>query len=252
MGHMNKKFSFGYTLIVVFVLFVAVLGIGLLYKKDYKEFYLLRINPLEDHQFNSDDLKKLLIESDIWMLGDSRVQMWNEELISELGSVANLGIDGQTSEQSLLRLKSYLEIDTPKILFVEVGINELKIIGVDQGLTNMILDNFYNNMKSIAEICHNNNITLILANVFPVGKIEIIRRPVWNKTVNQAIKEVNSTLEEYCNNNEIYYFDAYHILSDDGELVNSEYQKDFLHINVMGYEALSKNLKELINKIINP
>jgi lysophospholipase L1-like esterase len=107
-------------------------------------------------------------------------------------------------------------------------------------------------MKSIAEICHNNNITLILANVFPVGKIEIIRRPVWNKTVNQAIKEVNSTLEEYCNNNEIYYFDAYHILSDDGELVNSEYQKDFLHINVMGYEALSKNLKELINKIINP
>ena len=178
--------------------------------------------------------------------------MWNEELISELGSVANLGIDGQTSEQSLLRLKSYLEIDTPKILFVEVGINELKIIGVDQGLTNMILDNFYNNMKSIAEICHNNNITLILANVFPVGKIEIIRRPVWNKTVNQAIKEVNSTLEEYCNNNEIYYFDAYHILSDDGELVNSEYQKDFLHINVMGYEALSKNLKELINKIINP
>ena len=70
MGHMNKKFSFGYTLIVVFVLFVAVLGIGLLYKKDYKEFYLLRINPLEDHQFNSDDLKKLLIESDIWMLGD--------------------------------------------------------------------------------------------------------------------------------------------------------------------------------------
>ena len=50
MGHMNKKFSFGYTLIVVFVLFVAVLGIGLLYKKDYKEFYLLRINPLEDHQ----------------------------------------------------------------------------------------------------------------------------------------------------------------------------------------------------------
>ena len=238
-------------ILFAFFLLLTAIGVGSLYKRDYKSFYLLRINPLEDHRINPDELKTELIESEIWMLGDSRIQMWNPELISEAGKAANLGIDGQTSEQSLLRLKSYIEIGTPEILVIEVGVNELKIIGVDKGLTSMILDNFYGNINAIIEICRNKDITLILANIFPVGKIEMTRRPVWNKAVNQAIKTVNDTLESYCDDHEIFFFDAYSLLSDDGETVNSEYQADFLHINKRAYEVLSKALVDQINHIRN-
>jgi lysophospholipase L1-like esterase len=251
MGLMKQGTIIRCLIIFAFILLVTAIGIGSLYKRDYKAFYLLRINPLEDHRINPDNLKGELIESDIWMLGDSRIQMWNQKLISESGTAANLGIDGQTSEQSFLRLKSYIEIDTPEILVVEVGINELKIIGVDKGLTNLISDNFYSNIKAIIEICQNNDITLILGNVFPVGKIELTRRPVWNESVNEAIKTVNDTLASYCDDKEIFYFDAYGILSDNGETVNPEYQEDFLHINKRGYEVLSKALVEQINYIRN-
>lgn len=251
MGLMKRGAIVRCLIIIAFFLLLTAIGIGSLYKRDYKSFYLLRINPLEDHRINPDNLKAELIESDIWMLGDSRIQMWDAKLISESGSAANLGIDGQTSEQSLLRLKSYIEIDTPDMMVVEVGINELKIIGVDRGLTTLITDNFYSNINSIIEICQKNDITLILANVFPVGKIEMTRRLVWNKAVNETIKTVNDTLESYCDDQEIFYFDAYSLLSDNGETVNTEYQEDFLHINKRGYEVLSKALVEHIYYIRN-
>lgn len=251
MGLMKQGTIIRCLIMFAFILLLSAIGIGSLYKRDYKLFYLLRINPLEDHRINSEKLKTKLIESDIWMLGDSRIQMWDYRLLSESGAAANLGIDGQTSEQSLLRLKSYIEIDTPEIMVVEVGINELKIIGVDRDLTSLIVDNFYSNIIAIIEICQNNDITLILANVFPVGKIEITRRPVWNNAVNEVIKTVNDTLASYCDDIQIFYFDAYSLLSDNGETVNSEYQENFLHLNKKGYEVLSKALVEKIRNIRN-
>jgi lysophospholipase L1-like esterase len=249
MGNVNRRPYFRCLIMFALTLLLAAFGMGSLYKRDYKSFYLLRINPLEDHRINQKEINKALVESEIWMLGDSRIQMWDEKLISESGSAANLGIDGQTSEQSLLRLKSYLEVETPEILIVEVGINELKIIGVERELETMILDNFYINIKAITEICQDKGIALILANIFPVGKIEITRRPVWNKSINEAIKTVNATLRTFCDNNKISYFDAYSILSENGETVNLGYQEDFLHINKLGYEVLSKSLMKQINQI---
>jgi lysophospholipase L1-like esterase len=91
---------------------------------------------------------------------------------------------------------------------------------------------------------------MVLINIFPVGKIELSRRLVWNKAVNEAIINTNQRLQSYCDDIRVYWFDAYSILSENGETVNTEYQSDFLHINNRGYEALSRELKEQINRIM--
>jgi lysophospholipase L1-like esterase len=232
------------------VIAVLVLSLALLYRHDYKSFYLLRINPLEDHRLDQSEIPAILQQSDIWLLGDSRIQMWNKDLLSESGAIANLGIDGQTSEQVLYRLRSYLNIDTPNLLIVEVGINELKIIGVDKGLAPSIVNNYYENLESLLEICKDSRVELVLINIFPFGNIELTRRLVWNRYVGQTILEANQKIQSYCDGIQVHYFDAYTILSSNGRTVNREYQEDFLHLNELGYEVLSRELLPIVNNIM--
>ena len=221
-----------------------------IYKDNYKTYNLLKVDPLETGGLKAENLEATLNKSDIWMLGDSRVSRWNEELLKDSTEIANLGVEGQTSAQVYYRFKTYLETDTPSLVILEVGINELKIIGLDKNLTSSITEQYYRNIESIIQICRDKNIRMVLINIFPVGKIEFSRRLVWNKAVNETINNANQRLKSYCDDNQVYCFDAYSILSDNGETVNTEYQSDFLHINNRGYEALSRELKKQINKIL--
>ena len=123
------------------------------------------------------------------MLGDLRIGRWDQDLLSGDIKVANLGIEGQTSSQVYYRFKNYLEIDTPELVIVEVGINELKVIGFDKTLAKSITENYYRNIEAMISLCAENDIQMILINVFPVGKIELLRRLVWNSSVNETIME---------------------------------------------------------------
>jgi len=239
-------------LILLLLLVTVASGIAFLhiYKNNYKTYILLRVDPLETGGLKAENLETTLSKSDIWMLGDSRVSRWDEELLKDNNEIANLGVEGQTSSQVYYRFKTYLETATPPLVILEVGINELKIIGLDKNLTSSITDQYYRNIESIIQICRDKNITMVLINIFPVGKIELSRRLVWNRAVNETIINANHRLQSYCDDIQVYYFDAYSILSENGETVNTEYQSDFLHINNSGYEALSLALKEQINKIL--
>jgi len=239
-------------LILLLLLVTVASGIAILhiYKNNYKTYNLLRVDPLETGGLKADNLEATLGKSEIWMLGDSRVRRWDEELLKDTVEIANLGVEGQTSSQVYYRFKSYLETSTPSIVILEVGINELKIIGLDKNLTSSITDQYFRNIESIIQMCRDKNIRMVLINIFPVGKIELSRRLVWNKVVNEAIIKTNQRLQSYCDDIRVYWFDAYSILSENGETVNIEYQSDFLHINNRGYQALSRELKEQINKIL--
>lgn len=242
------------SLILILLLLVVIVASGIailhIYKNNYKTYNLLRVDPLETGGLKAENLEATLSKSDIWMLGDSRVRRWDEELLKDNTEIANLGVEGQTSAQVYYRFKTYLETATPSLVILEVGINELKIIGLDKNLTSSITDQYYRNIESIIQICRDKNIRMVLMNIFPVGKIELPRRLVWNKAVNATIINANLKLQSYCDENQVYYFDAYSILSANGETVDTEYQSDFLHINNRGYEALSTELKEQINKIL--
>ena len=247
--------KFGMTSLILLLLLLLVTvasGIAILhiYKNNYKTYNLLRVDPLETGSLKAANLEATLSHSDIWMLGDSRMKRWNEALLNDTIEIANLGIEAQTSSQVYHRFKIYLETATPSVVIIEVGINELKIIGLDKNLTASITDQYFRNIESFIQICRNKNIRMVLINIFPVGKIEISRRIVWNKAVNETIINANHRLKSYCDDNQVYYFDAYSILSDNGETVNAEYQSDFMHINNSGYEALSRELKKMINKIM--
>ena len=244
----------GLTLIIL-ILLLLIVAFGFItlntYKYHYKAQNLLRIDPLGNNSLRTETLDSVLADADIWMLGDSRIGRWKQELLTGDIKVANLGIDGQTSSQVYYRFKNYLEIDKPRIVILEVGINDLKVIGLDKNLAKSITATYFRNIEAMISLCAENDIKMILINIFPVGKIELLRRLVWNKYVNVTIKEANERLKSYDDNNHVYYFDAYTLLADNGETVNPEYRADFLHINQKGYEVLSRELIKQIKTITN-
>ena len=241
------------SIVLILLLFILIVAFGFItlntYKSNYKAQNLLKIDPLGNSSLPMETISAVLGDADIWMLGDSRIGRWNQELLAGDIKFANLGIDGQTSSQVYYRFKNYLEIDTPELVIVEVGINDLKIIGLDKNLEKSITGNYYGNIEAMVSLCSENDIKVILINIFPVGKIELLRRLIWNRFVNETIREANDRLKSYCDNNLVYYFDAYALLADNGETVNPEYEDDFLHINKRGYEVLSRELIKQINMI---
>jgi lysophospholipase L1-like esterase len=231
-----------FAVILLFVLMLSAISI-FLFRKYYQSYKLLRYDPLEENKIDSVILPLPKENADIWLLGDSRISQWNIEFLSSIeGNIENLGIEGQTSSQVLNRLRNYLEIRIPRWIILEVGINDLKLIGLNKELAPSIKEGCYRNITSIIELCKEKNLNLILINIFPTGKIEMLRRFVWNSSVDSAIIQINKRLKSYCIENDIFYFDAYTILSNDKSTVEKTFQNGFLHINEFAYKVLSANL----------
>jgi lysophospholipase L1-like esterase len=220
-------------------------------RKYYLSYNVLRLDPLEDSSFKKDLLIPRNNVTNIWIIGDSRVAKWNTDLLSPLdANIVNLGIEGQTTSQVLGRLKNYLETENPQWLILEVGINDLKVIGLNEGLTDRVMEGCLGNIFKIVELCQAKNVNIIIINILPIGNIELARRIVWKSSVDQAIAEVNRKLDSFCKNNGILFFDTNPILCTDKLKIKEQYQNGSLHLNDKAYEVLSKNLiKEFGPKI---
>lgn len=201
--------------------------------------------PLEENITNQNILSESNRDTDMWLFGDSRISRWNENDFSSIaGKAINFGIEGQTTAQVLIRFKNQLAKATPRWVLLEVGINDLKIIGLDRKQAGVIKETCYSNIISMVKLCKEHNVNVIVINIFPTGNIEFLRRFVWNASVDLAIVEINDRLKSYCTNNDVFYFDAYSLLTGLGSdnIVKKMYQEDFLHINGDAYELLTKNL----------
>ena len=231
--------------ILIAGLVIAGITSYILIKKYYLAYNLLKLDPLEEK--SSEIINSTYSESNdgIWLTGDLRIARWDPELFPSFGlRVSNFGIEGQTTSQVLLRFKNQLVKATPRWVLLEVGVNDLKIIGIDRDQADVIKETCFSNIISVAKLCKEHNINIIVINIFPTGEIEFLRRFIWNASVDMAIVEINDRLKSYCINNDVYYFDAYDLLTglSTDRTVKKMYQEDFLHINEEAYKLLTKNL----------
>jgi lysophospholipase L1-like esterase len=216
----------------------------LLYKKNYFRYNLLRLDPLEEGNIDKTQLKTNAAIN-IWLIGDSRIAHWNKKMLIDSNikqNVVNLGLSGQTSRQVLHRFKNHLEFGIPSWIILEVGINDLKMIGLSKKQSEQISTGCYENIISIIELCRINSIKVICISIFPTGKIEFIRSLIWNSEIKYKIIEINKKLRRYCIENSINYFDAYKLLVGKNNMVRKDFRNGFLHLNNQAYLFLSENL----------
>lgn len=183
----------------------------------------------------------------VLLLGDSRIWQWKEPPQLARGQFVNRGVGGETTAQVLLRLqRDALELK-PDVAVIQVGINDLKCIGVfpDHGAS--IQAHCVRNIREICERLVAARTRVLLLTVFPVGDVGVARRLVWSEDIERAVEGANRIFQSW-DMEGLRVVDCDAVLKNEGRVRRDLYE-DTLHLNADGYAELNallaRELREL-------
>jgi lysophospholipase L1-like esterase len=212
-----------------------------IYASLYGKELLTRIDPIYGNTNN------VLKTTRFCFIGDSRIAHWKiPDSILSSSQMINLGIDAQTTSQVLYRAKDYFSKYKAEYVFIQVGINDLKVIGFYPEKEDYIVNTTINNIKALMDLCLENSSNPVFLSIFPSGKVELSRALFWNSKIDKAIVKVNTTITEYCKRNRIQVIDSYKLLANSKGKVEDKYQNGCLHINEKGYNILNTELNNFL------
>jgi lysophospholipase L1-like esterase len=211
----------------------------------YSQLNGLRLDPLGLDSFSGTPQTEL--QSDtvrVVFFGDSRAANWNAPDIDGF-EFLNRGIRSQTSVQTIERYDEHLRPLSFDILVLQVCINDLKTIPLFPTRKDGIIANCETNIQQITTSAVEQGATVILTTVFPAGPVPLEREIFWSAEIPDAIIEVNTFINSL-GGDRVIIFDAYTILADENGEIQEAYRFDELHLNSAGYEALNKELIQLL------
>jgi lysophospholipase L1-like esterase len=176
--------------------------------------------------------------------GDSRAAEWPAPIIPDLKFV-NRGIGAQTSAQVAGRFAAHITPLHPRVLIIQVGINDIKTILLFPDDAAQIVADCQAYIKQIVELARQQNIAVVLTTVMPRGAVPLERRWYWNSAADQAIIDVNAYIASL-QSQQVLVLDTAAVLADEHGAMRAEYQRDFLHLNAAGYAALNRELERIL------
>ena len=217
-------------------------------KQYYRELNQTRLDPLglNDHPIDAQPVTNTK-QTRVVFLGDSRAASWIAPNLNQYEFI-NRGIGSQTSVQTLQRFTYHVSSLKPKIVIIQVGVNDLKTIALFPERRNAIVANCQGNIKRIVEESRKLGAVVIVTTIFPVGEVPLERKAFWSDDISLAIKEVNAYIATLAEEKTIV-FDTFPILGDSQGVILPKYRRDELHLNAQGYEILNQNLSQLLNTI---
>lgn len=172
--------------------------------------------------------------NEIVMLGDSITEQndWNAS-ITVRTPIRNRGISGDTSDGVLQRLEEIIQ-SRPSVLFLLIGTNDLWTSNTPEKTAS----NINKITKSIKR--QSPNTLLFVQTIFPVNK---------DVHLNQKVKETNQLIRKLATTNGIELIDTYQLMVDENGRLNVDYTPDGVHLNSLGYEVWSTELKTQLDKL---
>jgi lysophospholipase L1-like esterase len=170
-------------------------------------------------------------QADIVILGNSLTEWvdWNE-LLGRTG-IANRGIAGDVTYGYLQRME-YVYKFSPKICFVEGGINDL--------YANVPVDVVFENYVNIVEELRKHNIV-------PVITSTLYTSTKWHSAVakNKEVARLNSRLAAYAQKQNVEFINLIPLMTANN-LLRDELTYDGLHLTAAGYEIWGKEVEKVL------
>ncbi|MDR2484180.1 MAG: GDSL-type esterase/lipase family protein [Treponema sp.] len=195
--------------------------------------------------YNKNNIISLTYERgdfDILMLGDSITNNGNWNELFKNKKIANLGINGDTTEGVLNRLSDVYLLNPRKCLLM-IGINDLH--------GNRSVEDILENYRKIVREIKQHDITLIIQPVLHLGEKYHINhtagknRNDW-ENINKKVQRLNKELEKMANGYEAEYIDLNKELSVNNILIEKYGAEDGLHISQPGYEKWAEIIRPFI------
>ncbi|WP_081503701.1 GDSL-type esterase/lipase family protein [Treponema primitia] len=205
------------------------------------DLHVLKIYPL----YSINNIISLTYDRDnfdIVMVGDSitNAGRWNE--IFNNRKVANLGINGDSTDGVLNRLVDIYYLN-PKKCFLMIGINDF------QG--NRSIEYVIQNYKRIIQELKQHNIKIIVQSILHLGHNYYINhiggknKTNW-KTINKKVEKTNIELEKIAVEYGVEFIDINTKLSVNNVLEEKYGDSSGLHLSQLGYEEWAEIIKPLI------
>lgn len=171
----------------------------------------------------------------IW-IGDSIIeQAWWESLTKEKDFV-NRGIGGDNTYGMLHRLPLYLE-SSPRKIFIFAGINDIS--------ANYPIDEVYANFVAMVEMIQQKAPECEIYIQSPITPNNDVLAYGYIKNKQDKLSELNSRLEQLCNEKGVTWVDIRPVLHNEKGEVKEEYTKDGVHLYPAAYVAWVDYLKKM-------
>lgn len=178
-----------------------------------------------------DELIRYIKPNPVVFAGDSIIQHFRMYEFIPGCYFLNRGIDGDTTNGLMNRLKcSVLDLNPEKV-FLHIGVNDLPIKGDEEIISN------YKDI--LIEIIANNP----AANIYIIS---ILPTNGWPDRLVSRISYINSELEKLCQSLEINYINAFPLFCNINEELKPELTTDGLNLNQVGYNLLAKTIKSYL------
>jgi len=231
------------------VLFVFLLIVSFRYKVPQKilnklglmEFQISRVFPGYGNK-NIASLNYQREGFDIVMIGDSITYGGDWNLLLNNKKIANLGINGDSTDGVLNRLEDVYLLK-PKACFIMIGINDF------QG--NRSVETVLTNYRKIVTEIKNHNIRIIIQSVLHLGEKYYLNhiggknKKDWKK-INEKVKNLNEKLKIMAVELDVEFVDLNEGLSSNNILIDEYGDESGLHLSNLGYEKW----REIINPIM--
>ena len=222
-----------YNKLVVILCFVFSFEIKSQEYPDPKRFYNEIKSELEESPFKKSD-KPLIVFS-----GSSSIRFWidlDKDFIEY--DILNRGFGGSIFSDLNYFINELIIKHNPDLIVLYEGDNDIAF--------NIPIKYIYDDFKKSYELIRKKNENVPIIYIAP--KPSPAR---WDKK--NKYDELNNLIKEFCKmKQKTYYFDTWSIMIDnEGNIPKKYFWTDMLHMNKSGYQIWKKNLKPLINKILN-
>ena len=222
-----------YNKLVIILFFVFSFEIKSQEYPDPKRFYNEIKSELEESPFKKSD-KPLIVFS-----GSSSIRFWidlDKDFIEY--DILNRGFGGSIFSDLNYFINELIIKHNPDLIVLYEGDNDIAF--------DIPIKYIYDDFKKSYELIRKKNENVPIIYIAP--KPSPAR---WDKK--NKYDEFNNLIKEFCKMKErTYYFDTWSIMIDnEGNIPKKYFWTDMLHMNKSGYQIWKKNLKPLINKILN-
>jgi len=221
------------------------------YKKAFIPLHALRLDPLElnNYPYLPNNIESKKKKNLFIYYGDSRALSW-PFIENNHFTFINRSIGNQTSIQINDRFAKHVVSHKPKVILVQMCINDLKMIPLFPNKKQQIIQECIEHIENILQKAHAINSKVILTTIFPLGNVSFARKMLGIKEqpIIEAIDIINKHIKSLKFEN-TFVFDSFGLLVGKERKVDVRYSHDWLHINQAGYRHLNQNLEKFVNKM---
>jgi lysophospholipase L1-like esterase len=141
-------------------------------------------------------------------------------------------------------------MELSQVVVMQMGINDLKAIGVFPARRAEIVEAVEANFSAMVDQARASKATVVITSIMPIGKVGLTRKLVWSDDIEAARRETNAWLAKLAQpatstNPGVSFLDLEPLLAINHAL-DPAIARDTLHLTEAGYRRLDKALIDAI------